>query len=214
MPVPNPILIYRITHIDNLDTILRRGGLFAPNHEPQDGLPYKCIHNIEIQDVRHNRIVPCEPGGTLHDYVPFYLGTRSPMLYMLHHNYVEGYDEGQEPLVYLVSSLDQVNAEHLRFVFTNGHAIAILSQFFSDPNELNNLNWNIINTRDWADDEFHPDRKRRKQAEFLIHRFCPWSAIDEIAVYNVDIKTRVQTILDNFAEECIRPVRIKQQWYY
>ena len=39
------------------------------------------------------------------------------------------------------------------------------------------------------------DRQRRKQAEFLIHRFCDWSLIHEIAVIDNAMKTRVERIL-------------------
>ncbi|WP_083800169.1 DarT ssDNA thymidine ADP-ribosyltransferase family protein [Desulfobacca acetoxidans] len=39
------------------------------------------------------------------------------------------------------------------------------------------------------------DRQRRKQAEFLIYRFCPWDLIQEIAVVNVGLRDRVRDIL-------------------
>lgn len=40
MPVPDPVWLYRFVHLDNLDLLLRRGGLHAPNHTPDDGLVY------------------------------------------------------------------------------------------------------------------------------------------------------------------------------
>ncbi|HCE68359.1 MAG: hypothetical protein A2X82_06900 [Geobacteraceae bacterium GWC2_55_20] len=43
------------------------------------------------------------------------------------------------------------------------------------------------------------DRKRRKQAEFLIHRFCDWSLIQEIGVQNNNIRDIVLTHLNNFS---------------
>ena len=36
-PQPTPIL--RMVHVDNLNTLLRRGGMHASNHTPDDGLP-------------------------------------------------------------------------------------------------------------------------------------------------------------------------------
>ncbi len=44
MTVPNPTPIFRMVHIDNLETILRRGGMHGTNHVPDDGLLYKPIH--------------------------------------------------------------------------------------------------------------------------------------------------------------------------
>jgi hypothetical protein len=103
--VPTPTPIYRIVHIDNLPTLLRRAGLHAPNYRPNDGLPYRTIHNVSIQQVRHTRRIPCGPGGTLHDYVAFYFGYLAPMLLQLKTGRVAGYQEGQSPLLYLVSTV-------------------------------------------------------------------------------------------------------------
>ena len=100
--------IFRILHVGNLHIHLERRGLHAPNNTPDDGLKYKLkyktIHNIDIQDKRQRNKVPCGPGGVLHDYISFYFGYFSPMLLQLKTGYVEGYDEGQEPLIYLVST--------------------------------------------------------------------------------------------------------------
>lgn len=46
-PVPSPI--YRMIPVDNLSTCFKRGALNAPNFAPNDNLPYKTIHIIEIQ---------------------------------------------------------------------------------------------------------------------------------------------------------------------
>jgi len=76
--IPTPI--YRFLHVENLETCLRRGKLYAPHWTPNDGLPYKTIHNLDIQKQRKVAPIPCGPGGVIHDYVAFYFGPRSPML--------------------------------------------------------------------------------------------------------------------------------------
>lgn len=58
------------------------------------------------------------------------------------------------------------------------------------------------------------DRQRRKQAEFLVHQFCPWSLIKEIAVVNRSIKAKVMVLLEGFEPEMRRDVVVKPQWYY
>jgi hypothetical protein len=99
--VPHPTPIFRIVHVDCLRTLLQRGGLRAANHTPNDGLPYRTIHNVDIQGQRHIRNIPCGPRGTLHDYVPFYFAFLSPMLLQLKTGRVAGYNEGQaEFLIY------------------------------------------------------------------------------------------------------------------
>ena len=90
MPMPRPTPIYRLTHRDNLSVCLERGGMHAPNYTPDDGRVYRTIHDIEIQQVRRVRPIRCGPGGTVHDYVAFYFGPRSPMLLKLKTGQVEG----------------------------------------------------------------------------------------------------------------------------
>ena len=83
-PVPAPTPIYRFLHVDNLAVVLQRGALHAPNHCPKDGLAYKTIHNLDIQNQRRVTKIPCGPRGVIHDYVAFYFGPLSPMLLQLH----------------------------------------------------------------------------------------------------------------------------------
>ena len=69
-PIPNPIPLYRIVHVDTLPTLLTRGALHAPNSTPQDGLPYRTIHSVSVQASRHRNQIGCGSRGTSHDYVP------------------------------------------------------------------------------------------------------------------------------------------------
>jgi hypothetical protein len=68
--------------------------------------------------------------------------------------------------------------------------------------------------RYWSDTVDDMDRKRRKQAEFLVYRHCPWSLICEIAVLNERAKTRVEGILANFDATRQRNVVIRSAYYY
>jgi hypothetical protein len=77
---PNATRLYRLVHMDNLPKLLTRGALHAPNSTPPDGLEYRTIHNINVQATRHVKPIRCGPGGTCHDYVPFYFGPLSVML--------------------------------------------------------------------------------------------------------------------------------------
>jgi hypothetical protein len=212
MPIPTPV--YRIIYLANLDTILCRGGMHAPNHVPNDGLHYRTIHNVDIQNERHVRRVPCGPRGTLHDYVPFYFGHLSPMLFQLKTNRVAGYMEGQQPLVYLVSTVQAVTEAGHAFVFSNGHGIAAYTEWFDDVAQLGRVDWDVVYRRYWSDNMNDMDRQRRKQAEFLVHQFCPWALVQEIGVMNDAAKMRVEAILGSFDASLDRPVNIQDAWYY
>jgi hypothetical protein len=214
MPVPIPTPIYRLIHGDNLEICLRRGGIHAPNFTPNDGLCYTTIHNTDIQMQRRIRSIPCGPCGVVHDYVSFYFGPRSPMLFQLHTGRVEGYNEGQDPIIYLVSTAQNIAQAKFPFVFSDGHGIARFTTWFDDLASLDQIDWDAVNARIWKDTVNDMDRQRRKQAEFLVHRFCDWSLIQEIGVVNRTAQERVERILAGYPPGSHRNVTIQTGWYY
>lgn len=166
--------IYHITHIRNLPGILREGGLWCDSESEQRGLAEVSIAHRHIKERRAQKPVPCAACGTLADYVPFYLAPRSPMLYAIHKGNVQTYTEGQKPILHLVSSAEVVQEAGLAFTFTDGHAEMDISTFFTDLNDLEKIDWDIMQSRYWYDTLKDGDRKRRRQAEFLVHSFFPW----------------------------------------
>lgn len=214
MPVPIPTSLYRFIHIDNLQVYLKRKGLFAPNHTPDDGLFYRPIHDVEIQLKRKSKSIPCEPFGTVHDYIPFYFGYLSPMLLKLKSGQVEGYADGQEPLIYLVTSAQNIQMNHVPFVFSDGHGIAAFTKWFNCLDDLDKLDWTIIHQKYWADTTQDMDRQRRKQAEFLVYQFCSWPLIERIGVINNHTKQQVQDILNHYPPDMLRPIEIHRDWYF
>jgi hypothetical protein len=214
MSVPNPTYILRFIHVDNLNIYLRRGGLHAPNFTPEDGLEYKTIHNVDVQAKRRHQPIPCGPKGVIHDYVPFYFGPLSPMMLNLNTGRVAGYTEGQEPLIYLVSSCQLVEQAGVPFVFSNGHGIAAFTDWYGELTDLDKVDWEVVGQRYWTDNVNDMDRQRRKQAEFLIYRFCPWALIHSIVVIDAARKAQVEQILGGFSEDVRRVVTAKRDWYY
>jgi hypothetical protein len=208
-----PTRIYHITHINNLPSILRLSGLVANSRLRQERINYLDIAHERIQDRRARTCVPSGAGGVLHDYVPFYFAPRSPMLYTIHKGNVEGYDQGQNPVIHLVSEAEAVEAEGLAFAFTDGHAVMEFSEFYEILYALGSvIDWDIMKDTYWADTPEDGDRKRRRQAEFLVHQFCPWTLITEIGVINTTIQAQVQRILQNVNYQ--PPVRVYPNWYY
>lgn len=214
MSYPNPTPIYRIVHVDSLTTILVRGALHAPNHTPVDGLPYRTIHDVNVQANRRVARVPCGPRGNIHDYVPFYFGVLSVMLLKLTTGQVAGYAEGQEPLVYLVTTAQRVVASGARIVFTNGHGLATFTNWFDDLGQLGSVDWMMVEQRYWSDRPEDNDRQRRKQAECLVWQTLDWALIQEIAVLNAAAKFRVDSALAAHPHRAQPPVNVRSGWYY
>lgn len=199
--IPNPVWILRIIHLNTLDICLRRGGIHAPNFQPSDGQSYTRIDDATVNSSRSVTTIPCGPQGSIHDYVPFYFGPLSPMLYRLHNNNVLGHTTGQQDIIYLVTSVQHVQTQSLRYVFSDGHGLARFTSWFDDLNQLSQVDWNVVNQRYWADTLEDPDKKRRKQAEFLVYQFIPWNTILGIVVQNLNNQNRVQAILNQYGPQ-------------
>jgi len=210
---PNPTPIYRLMHVDNLRVCVRRGALHAPNHMPSDGLQLRDTHNIDLQRARSTTAVPSGPRGHIHDYIPFYFGPLSPMLLQLKTGWVEGYCEGQYPLVYLVSSAQAVDNSGHRFVFTDGHAHVAYTKWYDNLNALTEIDWEAVNARYWGfNNDPTGELKRRKQAEFLVHTCLDWKLIEQIAVMDDSRKAQVEDVLAIY--DLDTPVSIRRDWYY
>lgn len=207
-----PVSIYHITHLNNLPSILQSGGLLANSRLQQEQVGFRDISYEQIQDRRARTEVPCGAGGTLHDYVPFYFAPRSPMLYTINRGNVPGCPEGQTPILHLVTTAEAIEAEQLAFAFTDGHAVVSYSEFYDSLEDLDAIDWAIMRATMWNDTVADGDRKRRRQAEFLVHGFFPWELVAEIGVINTDIRDHVEGILQNLNYET--PVTVHRNWYY
>lgn len=214
MAVPKTIWLYHITHISNLPGIVLSGGLWPNNQIAAQGQHYTNIAHGGIQTRRHSKIVPCGPGGVLHDYVPFYFCRRSPMLYAINKGRVEGYEGGQAEVVYLVSKLDVVEQQGLPWVFTDGHAAMAISEFYEDVWELSEVDWPLMKAQFWHDTDEHPDRARRRQAEFLVHGHFPLGCVVGIAAYDAAMQARVEALLKANGANPMLKVVPKPGWYY
>ncbi len=200
--------------MDNLATLLARGALHAPNCTPNDGLSYRTIHSTAVQVNRQVKPVPCGPGGTIHDYVPFYFGPLSVMLLNLKTGRVPDYHEDQAPLIYLVTTAQAIEQAECRFVFSDGHGLARFTHWYDDLTRLDEVDWTIVGKRYWSDQPDDNDRQRRKQAEFLVWQVLDWSLIRGIAVLDNAMRQRVETILDQFPQPVHPKVSPKPDWYY
>lgn len=208
--IPATVWIYRIVHINNIDYILNNG-IFTKNH-PQADPNYQNIGDTELIAKRNNFTVKINPpNGNLGDYIPFYFGALSPMLLRISTGY--GVSQlSQENIVYICCKLDNIVKTCQDWCFTNGHAKATISDFYNDLTDLNQVDWNLVKEKMWANTDTDYDRIRRKQAEFLIKEYVPVNCIDGIGVYNERSKGIVETIINRLNLSI--PVKIKNEFYY
>lgn len=120
----------------------------------------------------------------------------------------------QTDIIYLVSRLDIIQSAGLQFVFTDGHARATITSFFSanDVEKLKELDWQIIYSSDWKNTEQDKDRQRKKQAECMIKDFIPITCVERILVFDEIAKEKVVLLIQETGNYV--PVQIKKTAYY
>jgi hypothetical protein len=207
-PLPVPA-IFHFTHGRNLRSILADGEL-RPSASAATSID---IADTRIKTSRETRVVTCGPGGFVGDYVPFYFAPRSPMLFRIQQGGVEGVDGDPRALVYFATATERVAAAGLGFVITDGNAAAAVTRFVDDIDLLDaTVDWPLMRATYWSNTEEDGDRVRRRGAEFLVHGAVPLGLIDEIGVYNLAAKTRVDAILAEQGTELM--VAVRQGWYF
>ncbi len=140
---PEKALIFRILHRNNLEDVLTNG---CRCRSDAAGQGYVEIGNLELVQRRIGRSIPCAPGGTLSDYVPFYFTPYSPMLY----NIKTGKGVPKRPvseIVILVSSLRKLKSMGIPFVFSDRHAYLKTALFSDDLTDLNRIIWPVLQER-------------------------------------------------------------------
>ena len=207
---PDKALIFRITHVSNVAWILANG-LHCSNSAHSDP-NYVSIGNSEIITRRAARIVPVAPAGTLSDYVPFYFTPYSPMLYNIKTGRVGIMQRPMSEIAILVSSLPEIQRLAIPFVFTDRHAVLEAAEFFNHLDRLDRIDWPRLRARDFRRDPDDPGKFERYQAEALIHRHVPITAILGIICYRNEEQTKIETICGTLN---LRPkVLCKPDWYF
>lgn len=210
------IKLYHIVHIDKLPVILssgKAGRLICDSDVQKQHLLGTTIGMSKIKERRmYELTLDSHPDLHVGDCVPFYFCPRSIMLYMFHQNNHPdiAYRGGQEPIVHLVFKMMDViewaNNKGRRWAFTDSNAGSRYFNDYCDLSDINNLNWNAINTDSWS------NCKEEKQAEFLVERSLPWHLVKGIGVYSLEYCDRVGDAIASAIHK--PPIRIKREWYY
>ncbi len=203
MPIPAAYkhrFVYHFSHIDNLPGLLKLG--FLSNNHSQFPKKHRSIAAAGIQERRAKMQVTCGPGGCVHDYVPLYFGSVSPMLLgVVNAKNVDQYD-----ILYFefpIALADRADA-----VFSGASAnTQVPPAFYSDPTDLDKLDWAAIDSRKWGnvDEAF----RHRRMAELLVHSELPVTAATRCVVWNGDVKKRVEAIV---GPQPFPAIEFQHQW--
>jgi hypothetical protein len=202
-------LIWRIVHRNNLELILDYGLHCANSNSLPSG--YVNIGNPELIDKRRHRAVPVAPWGTLPDYVPFYFTPFSVMMKNIHSGRGVAQRRNEEILI-LVSSLHHVKSLSLPFLFTNAHAYPDWTNYYSDLAQLAEIDWQILQRRDFKRDPDDPRKMERYQAEALIFHHLPIQGILGIVCYTELLKREIEQQIQ--LRGLRLPIRTRREWYF
>ena len=202
--------IWRIVHRSNIPWILDKG-LHCLNSNILDP-NYVGIGNIELIDRRSNRDVPIDPHGTLSDYIPFYFTPYSPMMYNIHTGRGGVERQMNKDICILVSSLPKAQGLGLSFVFTDRHAYLPMALYFKDLSDLDKIDWEKLQARDFRRDPKDPERFEKYQAEALIYHNLPTEALIGILCYDDTIKRSIDSII--VKHNLKLSVHVKPIWYF
>jgi hypothetical protein len=188
MPIPaehKSRFAYHFTHLDNLKNALTNGFL-SYNKQKKLGIVHLSIADSDIQKRRAKMVVTCKPGGVVHDYVPLYFTKLSPMLLQI----VRSKNVDQKLLVHFAFPISLL--EYEGSVFTDAAANGNTPpNFYTDPEDLNKLNWEAIDSTKWGTPE---GDKQARMAELLIHERLDPGQATHIYAWNNHYAAKIREI--------------------
>lgn len=207
---PTRALIFRIVHVRNVPWILEHG--LVCRNSPKQNPHYLNIGNVDLIDKRSHRVVPIPPGGTLSDYVPFYFTPWSIMLYNIHTGWGGITRRANSEIVFFVSSIPKLLEHDVPFIFTNQHAYPVDTDFYSDPAQLSEVDWPLLQRKDFKTDDENPGKQLRYQAEVLVHRRLPRKAMLGLVCHDEATRKILQSQVA--ATQRQLSVEVRPLWYF
>jgi hypothetical protein len=125
---------------------------------------------------------------------------------------VTGKPEDLNEIVYFVSSAERVADSGLAFTFTDGHPIVQPRFFYNDLADLGEVDHALMREKWWYDTDEYPDRKRRRQAEFLVWQKLPVAQIEYLVTKSESKRLEVVEVLSNHNLDI--PCYTRPGWYY
>lgn len=112
----------------------------------------------------------------------------------------------------LHAAIAWAQANNRRWAFTLSNAGAYYFEDSSDLENLGEINWDAVKSRQWSGNGVSRLIKEGKQAEFLIEQAFPWHLVERIGVFSQSYVSPVSNAMQGAAH---RPrIEIRREWYY
>lgn len=133
------------------------------------------------------------------------------MMYNIHTGYNVEQVPNEEILIF-VSSLFRISELGIPFVFTDQHAYPAMANYYADLKDLGEVDWDLLNRKDFKHDPDDPAKKERYQAEALIWKHVPLEALLGICSCDATVDAMVKTELAqrNLGVQ----TTVQRNWYF
>jgi hypothetical protein len=161
---------YHLTHISNLKSIVEKG-ILSRNKLHLQGIMLSDISNTDIQNkrMRPESIY----GRMIHDYVPLYINPKNPFLNST--KVRNTFDN-----IVLIEIYPHILVQQEKTLFSDGNAAEKETNFFGKKNDLEKVNWTLLQNGKWSEDE----SKRVMCSEVLIPDVVNCEYIQKIFINN------------------------------
>lgn len=186
--------LYHITQIENVSSIIKYG-LLSRNKIREKKICFK--------DIADQCVVNKEP--ELHNYVRLFFATHTPMQYIVENKF------GSEKIVIISFNALLVFIWKKKILqFSDGNAACNKTKFYSNIEDLDKLDWRLINKVKKA---YSPEYKRKKSAEVLIKDKIEQMYISNIFCCNQRAKMELLILLKDYNEFVDKIVVNKSLFY-
>lgn len=206
--------LYYMAPMTNVRSIVARG-ILSHNQVPEQGLKATSFADLGVNHRREKKSVP-ECGRSLHDFVPLYWATHTPMQYVITMKPKGPKGIAQDDLVFIVMNAQDI-LEMDGVMTTNGNAADDNAQFYAGGGAIPKLDWDVIKTSNC----FSKTWKFLKAAEVLVPDCIPPGKIRYYAVRSDQAKSKLENAMANgtlagtelkCAERSV--VRVCPRYYY
>lgn len=178
-----------MTHIENIPHIIQNG--ITHKNSKNANQDYIGIGDNSLISTRD--ALELHNGKRLGDYIPFYFGFRTSMLYVIQKGFNGVKELSPDKIVYCVTSIKKISDSDLNFIYSDGHATNSFTSFY-DPKDLseieNQIDFRATKVDNWID-ENDLDLKRRKEAELLVENDIPFKCLLGFVTNNENSKSYI-----------------------
>jgi hypothetical protein len=122
------------------------------------------------------------------------------------------YTGGQEPIVHLQADMNAcvqwANQNGKPIAFSTSNAGSRTADFYNEKKDLDKVDWDSVGARWFTDSGV----RERKQAEFLVFDWFPWSLVEHVGVFDQNRATLAKQAI---SANTHRPtISIENSWYF